>query len=216
MAESRLPIPLPQPLSGLVLFTGHESVLPLSQLLCLQYLGQGEPVVLVDGANAFNPYLLSDAARSQGLDLRRVLDAVHLSRVYTCHQLEALLTEHLQPAISAFRPGAVLCLGLLDTLYDEDVPAIEAARIFRRIAAAILEAAPHLPILAVCPDPDVPNGGMDDVRGTFRDRLSGMARWHFTATPEDGRVWIVRERPDPARWEWALTLRPNRTFRKRV
>lgn len=216
MAVSRLPIPLPQPLGGLVLFTGHESVLPLSQLLCLQYLGQGKPVVLVDGANAVNPYLLSDAARAQGLDLHRVLGAVHLSRVYTCHQLEALLTEHLQPAIASFHPGAVLCLGLLDTLYDEDVPATEAARIFRRIAAAILEAASRVPILAVCPDPDVPGGGREDVRETFRHSLSGMARWHFTATPEDERVWIRRERPDPARWEWALTLRPNRTFRKRV
>ena len=216
MAVSRLPIPLPQPLSGLVLFTGHESILPLSQLLCLQYLGRGEPVVLVDGANAFNPYLLSDAARAQGLDLHQVLDAVHLSRVYTCHQLEALLTERLQGAIASFRPGAVLCLGLLDTLYDEDVPASEAARIFRRIAAAILQAAPRLPLLVACPDPEVPDGGMDDARGAFCDRLCTMARWHFTARPEDGRVWISRERPDPARWEWALALRPNRTFRRRV
>ncbi len=220
MAVSRLPIPLPQPLGGLVLFTGHESVLPLSQLLCLQYLGRGEPVVLVDGANAFNPYLFSDAARAQGLDLRRVLDAVHLSRVYTCHQLEALLTEHLQPAIASFRPGAVLCLGLLDPLYDEDVPATEAARIFRRLASAILEAAPRLPILAACPDPVMPGGTHDnrgsDLRWTFGATLQRIARWHFTVTPEDGRVWIVRERPDPARWEWALTLRPDRTFRRQV
>ena len=219
MPASHLPIPLPQPLSGLVLFTGHESVLPLSPLLCLQYLSRGKPVVLVDGANAFNPYLLSDAARSQGLDHRRVLDAVHLSRVYTCHQLEALLTEHLQPAIAAFRPGAVLCLGLLDPLYDEDVPAAEAARIFRRLASAIREAAPRLPILAACPDPvdpATPEHVMDDVRPTFGDRLYAIARWRFTAQLEAGRVWISREQPDPARWEWALTLRPDRTFRRRV
>jgi hypothetical protein len=219
VAVSRFPIPLPQPLSGLVLFTGHESVLPLSQLLCLQYLGRGERVVLVDGANAFAPYLLSDAARAQGLDHRRVLDAVHLSRVYTCHQLEALLVDHLQPAISAFRPGAVLCLGLLDPLYDEDVPAGEAARIFRRLAAAILEAAPRLPILAACPDPMDPPANehiTDDIRYTFGDRLREIARWRFTARQEDGRVWISREQPDPARWEWALTLRPDRTFRRRV
>jgi hypothetical protein len=219
MAASRVPIPLPQPLSGLVLFTGHESVLPLSQLLCLQYLVRGERVVLVDGANAFTPYLLSDAARAQGLDLRRVLDAVHLSRVYTCHQLEALLVDHLQPAISAFRPGAVLCLGLLDPLYDEDVPAGEAARIFRRLDAAILEAAPRLPILAACPDPmdpAAPEHVMDGVRHTFGDRLRDIARWRFTARQEGGRVWISREQPDPARWEWALILRPDRTFRRRV
>jgi hypothetical protein len=219
VAASQFPIPLPQPLSGFVLFTGHESILPLSQLLCLQYLGRGEPVVLVDGANAFNPYLLTDASRAQGLDFRRVLDAVHLSRVYTCHQLEALLADHLQPAISAFRPGAVLCLGLLDPLYDEDVPAGEAARIFRRLAAAILEAAPRLPILAACPDPvepPMPEHIVDDVRHTFEGRLREIARWRFTARQEDGRVWISRAQPDPARWEWALTFRPNRTFRRRV
>ena len=216
MAVSRLPIPLPQPLSGLVLFTGDESVLPLSQLLCLQYLGRDEPVVLVDGANAFNPYLLSDAARAQGLDHLGVLDAVHLSRVYTCHQLEALLTERLQLAIAAFRPGAVLCLGLLDPLHDEDVPATEATRIFRRLAAAIAETAPRLPILAACPDPVPPHRDPQDLRRTFGDRLRRLARWHFTARPEDGRVWISREWPDPARWEWALRLPPARTFRRSV
>lgn len=216
MAVSRLPIPLPQPLSGLVLFTGDESVLPLSQLLCLQYLGRGEPVVLVDGANAFNPYLLSDAARAQGLDHHGVLDAVHLSRVYTCHQLEALLTEHLQPAIASFHPGAVLCLGLLDPLYDEDVPVTEASRIFRRLASAITAVAPRLPLLAACPDPAGAGRGPEDVRRAFGDRLRRLARWHFTAKPEDGRVWILREWPDPTRWEWALRLPPDRTFRRRV
>ena len=215
MATPRLPILLPHLPNGLALFTGHESVLPLGQLLCLEYLGRGDPVVLVDGANAFNPYLLGDAARAQGLDLRRVLDAVRLSRVYTCHQLETLWSEHLRPAIALFRPGAILCLGLLDPLYDEDVPAAEAARIFRRLAVAIHEVSAHLPILAACPDPAVPERGAGDLRGMFGERLREMAGWHFAARPENGRVWISRERPDPARWEWALTL-PGRTFRRRT
>jgi hypothetical protein len=220
MATSRLPILLPQPLHprplhGLVLFTGHESVLPLGQLLSLEYLGRGDPVVLVDGANAFNPYLLADAARAQGLDLRHVLDAVRLSRVYTCHQLETLWSERLRPAIASFRPGAILCLGLLDPLYDEDVPATEAARIFRRLALAIRDAAAHLPILAACPDPAVPDRSTGDLRWMFGEKLREMAGWHFTAQPENGRMWISRERPDPARWEWTLAL-PGRTFRRRT
>jgi hypothetical protein len=216
VAVSRFPIPLPQPFNGLVLFTGDESVLALSQLLCLQYLGHGKPVVLVDGANAFNPYLLSDAARAEGLDHHGVLDAVHLSRVYTCHQLEALVTDHLHPTIAALRPGAVLCLGLLDTLHDEDVPSTEAARIFRRLAAAILEAAAHLPILAACPDLVMTDLRNDDLRGTFGDQLCRLASWHFSARPDGDRVWISRHRPDPTRWEWALRLRPNQTFRRRM
>ena len=216
MVTAHLPFPLPQPLSGLALFTGDESVLLLSQLLCLPYLSRGRPVVLIDGANAFSPYLLADAARAQGLDFQQVLNGVHLSRVYTCHQLESLLTEHLDPAIAALRPGAVLCLGLLDTLHDEDVPATEVARIFRRLSAAILKAAGHLPILAACPDPRTAGLRTDDLRRTFGERLCRLASWHFTARPEGQRIWISRERPDPARWEWALHVRPNQKFRRRL
>ena len=212
---SRFPIPVPQPFSGLVLFTGDETILALSQLLCLQYLGQGQPVVLVDGANAFNPYLLSDAARAEGLDLNRVLDNVHLSRVYTCHQLEALMTDHLRLAIAKFRPGAVLCLGLLDTLHDEDVPAGEAARIFRRLTTAIIDTAARLPILAACPDVAIRDLGTDG-RAEFSDRLCRIASWHFSARPDEERVWISRLRPDPATWEWTLRLRRNQTFRRKV
>jgi hypothetical protein len=216
VAVSGFPIPLPQRFNGLVLFTGDESVLALSQLLCLQYLGQGQSVVLVDGANAFNPYLLSDAARSEGLDFNRVLDSVHLSRVYTCHQLETLLTDRLRPAMAALHPGAVLCLGLLDTLYDEDVPAGEAGRIFRRLTTAILETAARLPILAACPDPVTADPHKDDIRRTFGDRLCRLATWHFSACRDGERVWISRQRPDPARWEWTLRLAANQTFRRRA
>ena len=212
---SRFPIPVPQAFSGLVLFTGDDTILALSQLLCLQYLGQGQPVVLVDGANAFNPYLLSDAARAEGLDLNRVLDNVHLSRVYTCHQLEALMTDHLRLAIAKFRPGAVLCLGLLDTLHDDDVSAGEAARIFRRLTTAIIDTAARLPILAACPDVATSDLGTNG-RGEFGDRLCRIASWHFSARPDEERVWISRLRPDPATWEWTLRLRRNQTFRRKV
>ena len=103
-------------------------------------------------------------------------------------------------------------VGLADS---KDVPAAEAARIFRRLAVAIHEVSAHLPILAACPDPAVPERGAGDLRGMFGERLREMAGWHFAARPENGRVWISRERPDPARWEWALTL-PGRTFRRRT
>lgn len=204
-----LPVLFDQPLHGLVLFTGHACVLPLSQLLCLQYLHRGEPVVLVDGANAFDPLLFSDAARAHQLNLRELLDAIHLSRVYTCHQLEALFTEHLRQAVTAFRPRAVLCLGLLDTLYDEDVSVAEATRIFRRLRISLIALSHHLPILAACPAPPTAAGGTLAARRAFDLGLRHLARWSFTARPETEGVLIAREWPDPARWEWAggLTVR---------
>ncbi len=213
-----LPLPLDQPFSGLVLLTGHASVLRLSQLLCLQYLRSGHPVVLVDATNAFDTLLLSDAARAGGLDLRMMLDAVHLSRVYTCHQLETLIAERLRPAIETFHPRAVLCLGLLDPLGDADVPAAEAARIFRRMVPALDDVSRRLPVLAACPDPaacpreGAPAPGSGERRHGFCARLLHMARWHFAAQAEDAVVRIVRERPDPARWEWTLTHRPGHPY----
>ncbi len=206
---------LDQPFHGLVLFTGHPSILRLSQLLCLQYLRRAHPVVLVDATNAYDPLLFSDAARAHRLGLRMLLNAIHLSRAYTCHQLEVLMTESLRPAIEALHPRAILCLGLLDLLDDEDVPATEAIRIFRRMLPALEDACRHLPILAACPDPAVQARGTGELRRRFCDRLQSLARWHFTARPEGGAIRIVRERPEPARWEWTPTLRPVRTVFRR-
>lgn len=205
--------PLDQPFRGLVLFTGHASVLRLSQLLCLQYVRRGQPVVLVDAANAFDPLLLSDAARAHHFDLRMMLGAVHLSRAFTCHQLEVLMTESLQAAIETLRPRAVLCLGLLDLLDDEDVPATEAIRIFRHMLPAVDEVCRRLPILAACPDPAVTRGA-GELRRQFCGRLRAMARWQFTARRGEEAIVITRERPDPAQWEWALAVKPHHAFRR--
>ncbi len=221
--------PLDPPFRGLVLFTGHASVLRLSQLLSLQYVRRGHPVVLVDGTNAFDPLLFSDAARAHHLDLTMMLGAVHLSRAFTCHQLEVLLTERLQTAVETLHPRAVLCLGLLDLLDDEDVPATEAIRIFRHILPAVEAVCRRVPVLAACPDPAVPSR-RGELRRQFCSRLRAMARWHFTARPvplglrreperacantREEAIVIARERPDPAQWEWTLALRPHHAFRR--
>ena len=193
--------PLDPPFRGLVLFTGHASVLRLSQLLSLQYVRRGHPVVLVDGTNAFDPLLFSDAARAHHLDLTMMLGAVHLSRAFTCHQLEVLLTERLQTAVETLHPRAVLCLGLLDLLDDEDVPATEAIRIFRHILPAVGAVCRRLPVLAACPDPAVPSRpgptAWTNTRGElhrqFCSRLRAMARWHFTARPVPLGLCLRRE-----------------------
>jgi hypothetical protein len=205
-----LPLSLDQPFRGFVLFTGHPSILPLSQLLCIQYLRRGHPVVLVDAANAYDALLLSDTARAERLDLPMILTALRLSRVYTCHQLETLITETLDPAIETLKPRAVLCLGLLDPLDDEDVPATEATRIFRRMIRSLQDVSRRLPILAACPDPPTPARGVGDLRQGFVNGFRGIAHWHFTAQQGDGGIRITRERPDAARWDWALPPRLGR------
>lgn len=174
-------LPLDQPFHGLVALTGDPSVLTLSQVLCLPYLGRGETLVILDATNTFDVLLYSDAARAEQRSPQAFLDAIHLSRAYTCHQFEALITEHLGPAIAAFRPRAVLCLGLLDLLDDEDVPASEAARIARRMFPALRDVSRTLPVLAACPDSAIP--GHAGRRAALSGPFLRLARWRFTVRP---------------------------------
>jgi hypothetical protein len=210
-------VPWDQPLRGLVLVTGHRSCLVFSQLLCLQYLRRGEPVLLIDASNAFDPLILSDAARAEGLAPQTLLRAMHLSRAYTCYQLETLVTERLDPTVAVLHPRAVLCLGLLDLLEDDDVPPSVALRIFRRLLPAFRRLSARLPVLLACPEPPPPHDAPGLRAPRFHAHLQRWAQWHFTTHPGPEGTWITRTRPVPGRWIWSppypdtphdTTLRP--------
>lgn len=63
---------------------------------------RAEAVVAVDGANRFDPYEISKAARARGGDGRAALSRIRVSRAFTCHQMEALLSRRLPEALSRF------------------------------------------------------------------------------------------------------------------
>jgi len=84
-----------------------------------------ESVVLIDGANSFNPYHVTHYSRLMGVDERRVMRRIKLSRAFTCHQMSALLGERLKSAVERFGAGTVI---ISDPTYiyversaDEDV-----------------------------------------------------------------------------------------------
>ncbi len=97
----------------------------------------GETAVVVDGGNRFDPYAIGRAAAALGGDGRAALSRIHVSRAFTCHQLETLLSRELPGALARFGAPLALVLGLPETFADPDVPYPEACRIFRRCLSAL-------------------------------------------------------------------------------
>jgi hypothetical protein len=111
-----------------------------------QLAARGAAVFVVDGDNSFRSYAVSRAARALRIDPARTLDAVKLSRAFTCYQFAELVTTKLSHLDHADR-AAIVCLGLLGTFYDEDVPLPEAQRLLQSVIASIKTLSQNSPIL---------------------------------------------------------------------
>ncbi len=184
--------------TGLVVFAGDSVCLTLALLTGLRAIRTGQPLLIVDGANAFDPFLIADLARKFALMPEALLDEIRISRVFTCHQLEALLRGRLGMALRQFRAKAVYFSGLLDPLLDEDVSRGEAARILRLVPSVLRYlTASGILALCACPEPlSLP--GRED----FFPSLCGAAGWVFQVTRQEAAVQITCTKPSAASWTW--------------
>lgn len=201
---------LPPPARGLILVTGPDACLTVGLLLALRTVGEDRTLLVVDGANVFDPYLVGHLARRLHRSPRWLLERIRVSRVFTAYQLEALLEERLPriaaaggPNAAAGGPGALLLSGLLDVLLDENLPRGEAVRVFRRVLAALdrLLARPWT-VVAACPDLAAPPG-----REGFLGRLEERAaRRVWVTVGEEG--WRIREEGSgrEALWQPAIPV----------
>jgi hypothetical protein len=95
--------------------------------------GIGSPVLWLDGGNTFNPYLVVELSKRLGLEPRRTLEGVHISRAFTCYQMSSLVMEKLRPALGESR-AKLLVISDLPYLYTEpDIPKREAEKAFRPV-----------------------------------------------------------------------------------
>jgi hypothetical protein len=141
---------------GLVLLYGDHAVLAYSLRAITSLLASGQHVVFIDSANAFNPFLISEVAARWGRRPEELLDRIHVSRTFTVHQLEALITERLSDALKTYASRVLVASGFLNNLYDEDVELREVWRIFRKATAHLRAIADSGSlVLVVCPDPAV-------------------------------------------------------------
>ena len=98
---------------------------------------RGETVVAVDGGNRFDPYEIGKAAKALGGDGKEALSRIRVSRAFTCHQMEALLSRRLPGALSRFDARLALIMGLPESFSDADVPYAEACRVFGNCLSAL-------------------------------------------------------------------------------
>lgn len=200
MLADQIGVPLPEILKGAVLFAGDDATLTLGLLTSLRATGQGQPLLIVDGANAFDPFFMADLARKFRIAPKAILDEIRISRVFTCHQLEALLRGRLQLAVQQFHSKAVYFSGLLDSLLDEEIPTGEAFRIFR-LMPPVLQGLVGGGVLTVCgcpPPQQVPG------REALFSSLCESAAWVFDVTrdAEHDLVHITCRKPQSGAWTW--------------
>ena len=189
-----VPNDLPTPRANLSLLAGPPFVLDLGTTLAGRVILSGHTVLYVDGANAFDPYILSRLARQAGQPPKAVMQRLRLSRAFTCHQLETLIVERLPSAITHFRPGLVVISGWSHLFHDENVPAREAFRLLQntvRRIRSLTEAGQ--PILATHPE-EPATARLQPLREILTRAADAIARLR----EEKGLILVDREKPpDP-------------------
>jgi hypothetical protein len=111
-----------------VLLYGHEAVHASAVRLATLAALRNTPVLVVDGANAFDPYEAARLARQRQRDPERLLKSIWLARAFTGHQLREIVFR-LEERLETQR-SLVVIMGLCTTFFDDDVAHNEAAALF--------------------------------------------------------------------------------------
>lgn len=159
---------------------------------------RGESAVAVDGANRFDPYEISRSARARGGDGGAALSRVRVSRAFTCHQMEVLLSRRLPGALSRFDVRLALVLGLPETFVDADVPYTEACRVFRNCLGALRRLARAGTRVVLVGKGEPPANGGDHAVGPVPADRAGFFR-HLVRTADP--VLLLRRTKGGLAWE---------------
>lgn len=134
-------IPLPDPGHILLAVTpsAHgEAIFDLAARLAL-----AGGLEVLDGGNTFNVYRVAKALRSVDPRAVRALEAVRLSRAFTCYQMAALL-EEVAAAPRSTLP--LLVLDLLATFGDQNAALRDRRRLLSRCLERLEQIAAHRPV----------------------------------------------------------------------
>ena len=163
----------------------------LSSYLAGLVAASGMKPIFVDGANGFDPYIVSRFARRHSLAPAHLLKEIAVARAFTCYQLFTLVRERLEAMIGPYQNPLAILLGPITTLLDEDVPDQEVNFLFRGMLEKLDELSPKgLPFLLM--QPPVPSRSR---RGYLLKRLSRWSDVVLRAMSEEGKLKLVLEGP---------------------
>jgi hypothetical protein len=172
------------------LFWG-EGTMTFSSYLAGLVAASGMKPIFVDGANGFDPYIVSRFARRHSLTPTHLLKEIVIARAFTCYQLSTLVRERLEEMIHPQRNQVAIILGPVTTLLDEDVPDREVNLLFRGMLEKLEDLNPKgLPFLLM--QPPVPPRSR---RGHLLKRLFRWSDMVVRTMNEEGKLRLVLERP---------------------
>ena len=127
-----------------ILFWG-EGAGEISSYIAGWMVGEGIDVIILDGANRFDPYMVSTFAKKTSISPEDLLKRIRIARAFTCYQMAALVEEKLisllkkeEGAAPFFSPRVIL-LGPVTPFLDEDVPEREVRPLFERLLRKVEE-----------------------------------------------------------------------------
>jgi hypothetical protein len=191
----------------LIVLHGHPLVFRVGLHAATDRALAGEPVLYLDGAHAFDPFVIGRLARAHRQLPRRILSSIHVARTFTCHQMERLVSDCLGDALARYQAGVAVVAGPFETFYDEAVPAQERLRLAERMVASLRRLARQgYAVLCLCPPP--PSG---PVCRRFLDRLCSHADRVIRMGEDRGAVRLEEEgREHGQSWKIARTVLAGR------
>ena len=171
-------------------------------------------VILLDGANRFDPYVVSSLARRASIPPEKLLKRIRIARAFTCYQMATLMGEKLSELIEQEKSGLtdlfpsplrdpfhrrpwVIVLGPITTFLDEDVPEREVRPLFERSLRSVERMAMEgVPFLLFQPSvfPKRERGLVDSKRGYLTRRLFQFSDLVWKISLDDEGPQLILEK----------------------
>jgi hypothetical protein len=161
---------------------------------------EGIGVIVLDGANRFDPYIASSFARKTLLPPERILKRIRIARAFTCYQMATLMGERVGSFLKeeGGKPWVII-LGPITTFLDEDVVEREVRPLFdrslRRVEEMAMEGVPLFlfqPSVSNSPSPPFTKNRM---KGLMESRRAYLTRRLFQFSNETWRISFEDEGP---------------------
>jgi hypothetical protein len=122
--------------------TNHPFAFEMLSMLCVNAVKAfDENVVYVDGGISIDPYAIASLSKRSGLRADTVLSKIKVARAFTAYQLDSIISDRLEAALSQYEPSLLIVSCITDLLMDRNVREKEAITILRRSLALIEKSA---------------------------------------------------------------------------
>jgi hypothetical protein len=127
-------------------------------------IGLDSDVIFIDGGNNFDAYQISEHAMKHEIAPEEVLARIHLSRAFTYHQLNRLISEKLPHVIDQFNAKLAVITDMTQLYCDPDIKnKQEAPDVFRKNIRSLSSLAEQKSVLILASNTQKWNSRMNNV-----------------------------------------------------